>query len=171
MFIWPFLSKVQSQGIAWLLHNFLPISAWCCLWKESVLGSKTQDFHTEAAIRRCSLKKTPTQTFSYEYCEIFKNCFLYITTLETTSFHSKLFWKKLVLRIHWRLSTILKTRNKSVWSNVFWYVEVCIFWKCIRYTIHWDKIQILKKFPSDKINGTKNALFFFVSSNSSQVYF
>ena len=65
-----------------------------------------------------------------------------------------------ILRIHWRLSTILKTSNKSVWSNVFWYVKVCIFWKCIQYTIHWDKTQILKNIPSDKINGTKNALFF-----------
>ena len=65
-----------------------------------------------------------------------------------------------MLRIHWRLSTVLKTSNKSVWSNVFWYVKVCIFWKCIQYTIHWDKTQMLKKFPSDKINGTKNALFF-----------
>ena len=64
------------------------------------------------------------------------------------------------LQIHWRLSTILETSNKSVWSNVFWYVKVCIFWKCIQYTIHWDKTQMLKKFPSDKINGTKNALFF-----------
>ena len=63
-------------------------------------------------------------------------------------------------KIHWRLSTILKTSNKSVWSNVFWYVKVCIFWKCIQYTIHWDKTQILKIFPSDKINGTKNSIFF-----------
>ena len=55
---------------------------------------------------------------------------------------------------------ILKTSNKSVWSNVFWHVEVCIFWKCIQYNIHWDKTQIFKKFPSDTINGTKNALFF-----------
>ena len=61
---------------------------------------------------------------------------------------------------HWRLSTILKSSNKSVWSNDFWFVKVCIFWKCIQYTIHWDKIQILKKFPSDKINSIKNALFF-----------
>ena len=64
------------------------------------------------------------------------------------------------LSIHWRLSIILKTTNKSVWRNAFWYVEVCIFWKCIQYTIHWDKTQILKKILSDKINGTKNALFF-----------
>ena len=65
-----------------------------------------------------------------------------------------------VLRIHWKLSTILKTSNKIIWSNVFWYVKVCVFWKCIQYTIHWNKTQMLKRFPSDKINGTKNALFF-----------
>ena len=52
------------------------------------------------------------------------------------------------LQIHWRLSTILETSNKSVWSNVFWYVKVCIFWKCIQYTIHWDKTQMFKKFSS-----------------------
>ena len=43
-----------------------------------------------------------------------------------------------------------KNKQKSVWSNVFWYVKVCIFWKCIQYTIHWDKIQMLKTTPSDK---------------------
>ena len=42
----------------------------------------------------------------------------------------------------------------------FWYVKVCIFSKCIQYTIHWDKTQILKKFSSDKINGAQNVLFF-----------
>ena len=31
---------------------------------------------------------------------------------------------------------------------------------CIQYTIHWDKTQMLKKIPSDKINSTKNAIFF-----------
>ena len=54
----------------------------------------------------------------------------------------------------------LKNKQKSVWSNAFWYVKVCIFWKCIQYTIHWDKIQMLKEFSSNEINGTKNALFF-----------
>ena len=54
-----------------------------------------------------------------------------------------------------------KNKQKSVWSNVFWYVKVCIFWKCVQYTIHWDKAQMLKKFPSDKINGTKMPSFFF----------
>ena len=78
-----------------------------------------------------------------------------------------IFWIKiesspfeLLLKNTLRISTILKTRKKSVWSNVFWCVKVCIFWNCIQYTIHWDKTQMLKKFPSDKINGTKNALFF-----------
>ena len=50
------------------------------------------------------------------------------------------------LRIHWRLSTILKTSNKSGWSNAFWYVKVYIFWKFIRYNIHWDKTKMLKRF-------------------------
>ena len=64
------------------------------------------------------------------------------------------------LKIHWRLSTILKNKQKSVWSNVFWYVKACVFWKCISYTIHWDKTQMSKKFPLDKINCTKNAFVF-----------
>ena len=75
------------------------------------------------------------------------------------------------LRIHWRLSTILKTSNKSVWSNVFWYVKVYIFWKFIQYTIHWDKTQMLKKFPSDKINVRRNALSFFFAISNSRFYF
>ena len=53
-----------------------------------------------------------------------------------------------------------KNKQKSVSSNVFWYAKVCIFWKCIQYIIHWDKTQILKKVPSDKINSIKNVFFF-----------
>ena len=29
-----------------------------------------------------------------------------------------------------------KYKQKSVWSTVFWYVKVHIFWKCIQYTIY-----------------------------------
>ena len=65
------------------------------------------------------------------------------------------------LKIQWRLSTILETSSKSVWSNIFWYVKICIFWKCIQYTIHWDNTQVLKKFPLDKISSTKNIFSFF----------
>ena len=75
-------------------------------------------------------------------------------------------------RIHWGFLTILKTSNKSVWSNVFWYVKVCLLWKCIQYTIQWDKTLMLRKFPSDKSNGIKKfSLFSFASYNSSQFYF
>ena len=42
----------------------------------------------------------------------------------------------------------------------FWYIKVCILCKCIQYTKHWDRTQILNKFSSNKINGTKNAPFF-----------
>ena len=46
------------------------------------------------------------------------------------------------LRIHLKLSIILKTSNKGVWSNAFWYVKLCI-----KYVIHWNKTQMLKQFP------------------------
>ena len=52
-----------------------------------------------------------------------------------------------------------ENKQISVWSNAFWYVKVSLFWKCIEHTIHRDKKQMLKKFLSDKIDGTKDALF------------
>ena len=64
------------------------------------------------------------------------------------------------LRIHWRLLTILKTSNKDIWGNVFWYVKVCVFWKCIQYTIHWDKTNV-KKIPFQQNKQYKNTFFFF----------
>ena len=36
--------------------------------------------------------------------------------------------------------------------------------------MHWDKTQILKKFPSDKINGTKIPSFFFSEPQIYQFY-
>ena len=79
----------------------------------------------------------------------------------TAKWVTKSYVKRLILRIHWRLLKILKT-SENVYEvhNVYWYVKVYIFWKCIQYITHWDKTQILKKLPSDEINGTKNALFF-----------
>ena len=70
-----------------------------------------------------------------------------------------------------RLSSYLETSSRSVWSNIFWYVKVCIFWMCIQYTIHWDKTQILKQLPSDKTNGTENALFSVANFNWSEFFF
>ena len=54
-----------------------------------------------------------------------------------------------------------KDKQKSAWSNVFWYVNVFLFFKFIQYTIHWDKTQMLEQFPLDKINSTKNALLIY----------
>ena len=64
------------------------------------------------------------------------------------------------LRIHWRLLTILKNKQKSVWSKSFRYLKVFIFWKFIQYNIHWDKTKMLKKSPRRKVTVQKNALFF-----------
>ena len=52
-----------------------------------------------------------------------------------------------------------KNKQKIVWNNVFWCIKARVF-LCIQYTVHWDKTQMLKRFPSDKLNGTKNAFFF-----------
>ena len=38
-------------------------------------------------------------------------------------------------------------------------MKACKFWECISYNIQWGKTQTLKKFPSDKLNGTKSFLF------------
>ena len=46
-----------------------------------------------------------------------------------------------------------------------------IFGKYIQYTIHSDKMQLLKIFHSDKINIAKTVFFSVASSNSSQFYF
>ena len=58
-----------------------------------------------------------------------------------------------------RLNAFDNFKNKQK-SNVFGHVKGFIFWKCFQYTVHWDKTQIFKKFPSGKRNGTKNNLLF-----------
>ena len=50
------------------------------------------------------------------------------------------------------------------------YVKVCKFWKCIQYTMYWDKTQMLTKVLSDKINGTSNALFFLLRAPTQHPY-
>ena len=74
---------------------------------------------------------------------------------------SSLYW--LILR-YFKLKAFndFKNKQKSVWSNVFLICKsIHILWKCIQYTIHWDKTQILKKNPLDKINCTKKPYLFF----------
>ena len=79
-----------------------------------------------------------------------------------------------LLRRYWIKDTLkafddLKSSNKSVWSNISWYVKVCWFGKCIQYTINWDKTQILKEIASDKISVTKKSSFFFCELQLIQV--
>ena len=78
----------------------------------------------------------------------------------TAKWVTKSYVKRLILRIHWRLLKILKTSENVYEVHFYWYIKVYIFWNCIQYITHWDKTQILKKLPSDEINGTKNALSF-----------
>ena len=74
------------------------------------------------------------------------------------------------LRIFWRLSTILSTGNKSVQSNLFWYVTVCIFWKCIQYNRNLKKISLgqktLRKIPSFLFRSNWSQLYLYTSWNT-----
>ena len=110
---------------------------------------------TEGAVPRCSIKnlfrkickihrKTP------EACIFIKKRNLVHPYLSQRRFGRASSVHFQALRIHWRFSTILNTSNKNVWSNVFWNLKVGIFWKCIQYTIHWDKTQMLKNFLRSK---------------------
>ena len=54
-----------------------------------------------------------------------------------------------------------KNKQKKVWSNVFWYVKVYIFWKCIQYITPWDKTQMLKNSFGQNKRCKKCPLFFF----------
>ena len=69
------------------------------------------------------------------------------------------------------VSDNFKNKQKCGWSNVFWYVIVCILLKSIYYTKLWDETQILKKFHSDKTNNTKNVHFFLSRAPNMTVYF
>ena len=109
--------------------------------------------------QKVNILKTPFNYYNLNYYDYYDKNYTGFTIFPTKCWHQqKITWNLFVqseLRIHWKFLTILKTSNKSVWINISWYVKVCIFWKSIKHTIHWDK-----KFPSDKINGTKNDLFF-----------
>ena len=53
-----------------------------------------------------------------------------------------------------------KNKQKGVRGNIFWYVEVCLFWKFVQYVIQWDKTHWDINFL--QINGRKKCpLFFF----------
>ena len=69
------------------------------------------------------------------------------------------------LRMHWRLSMILKRSKKSVWSKLFWHIKVCIFWKCIWYT-QWK----MSKFYLRQNKRKKKNPFFFCKLQLSQFY-
>ena len=48
------------------------------------------------------------------------------------SYHEKLCYTEFALfKDTLKAFDDFKNKQRSVWSNVFWYVKVCIFWKCI----------------------------------------
>ena len=87
-------------------------------------------------------------------------------------FRLSVFWLWIQFHLK-RLNDTLKAfddfKNRQQKSmNVFWCIYILkayIFWKFIQYTILWSKThwqRMLTKFPSDKLNVSKNALFLFL---------
>lgn len=71
-------------------------------------------------------------------------------------------WTYHGLRIHWRLSVVLKTSKKYMF-------EVKFFWKCIQDTMHWDKTDVKK--VSLKQNKWYKECLLFSFLNISKFYF
>ena len=137
-------------------------------WKESLMGTfKTiVSLYTELSASKmeqmvvASWDKSANVTVKQPFSHFF---LMYL--------HSKSKVTQNIFKIHgytegfWQ---ILKTSKKG-YEVIFF---VCIFWRCVQYTTHWDKTQMSKKNYLDKINGqNKCSLFSFASSNSSQFTF
>ena len=65
------------------------------------------------------------------------------------------------------------SKQKNVWSNVFWYAKVCEYFEIVFNMLYIEiKLKCLKKFPQTKKKWYKKCpLFPFLSSSSSQFYF
>ena len=120
------------------------------------------------------------------FCSVCSVYFLPILSVKLV-FRLSVFWLWIQFHLK-RLNDTLKAfddfKNRQQKSmNVFWCIYILkayIFWKFIQYTILWSKThwqRMLTKFPSDKLNVSKNALFLFLlffflaSSKSPQFYF
>ena len=66
---------------------------------------------------------------------------------------------------------MILTTSKKVYEVMFFDMQKYVYSESVFNTLYIEIKQMLKEFPSDKISGTKNALFSFASSNSSQFYF
>ena len=128
---------------------------------------------SEAVTQRCSVKKlfleisqnsqehicAKAQVFPCEFCEICKNTFFCTAPVAASgSFKDTL-----------KAFNDFKNKQKSVWSNDFWYGKVCIFWNCIQYTIYWNKTQMLKKILFGQVKWFKKRPFFSSSSSNLSV--
>ena len=63
-----------------------------------------------------------------------------------------------------------KNKEKSPSRNIFWYVKVCIFWKLIQYTVHWDKIKMLKKMSSKFLQESSSIINVWQNSKWDKVF-
>ena len=94
-------------------------------------------------------------------CSLFSHSFIYLSNnLWDGYINDKL-----------KISMDFKNKQRKCMKQYFLKWKSILFWNCIQYNIHWDKIQMLKKFPSDKIKSTKNALCFLLQAPTHQSFF
>ena len=85
---------------------------------------------------------------------------LIYSTLQMTQLVHFRFKLEIRIKVTLKAFDAFKNKQKSVWINAFLICKsmyiLKVYW--VHYT--WHKSNILKKFPSEKINVTKNIIFF-----------
>ena len=113
--MWLFLALIVCQAAIIQKQPFTVVPQNKCFQKFRNIHKKTVVleflFNKVAGLKICSFikKETPTQVFSYEYCEIFKDSFFYIRPLVT------------VYQLVWIMTGNLVVSSAVDWE-VFWNV-------------------------------------------------
>ena len=107
-------------------------------------------------------------SISVPLSQITFSCNSCVTWLMTSNFCTCFFIYLFLLWDTLKAFYAFQNKQKSVSGNIFRYIKVYIFWKCIQYTTDWVKTQIT--FGENK-RYKKCPYFSFASSNSSQFYF
>ena len=84
------------------------------------------------------------ETYSKTFLKL-KSLLLISTILSSPLLSSQILIPVFLVKHTLKTFDYFKNKQKSVSSNVFWYVKICILWEPIQYIIHCHKTQMLKK--------------------------
>ena len=102
---------------------------WCSL-RTSVL----RNFAKPVPLQFYQKRDSGTGVFLWILPNFSEHIF-YITPLDDC------FWKRMFQR-HTKAVWQFSKQAKDRLINPFWFVKVCLFWKFIQYSMHWDKTNI-----------------------------